>query len=63
MKNQGHFNQIIFEMLQNKSKSISESRHYVILLLDEMKIKENVVYNKHTSEMVGFVAFGDIFVC
>ena len=25
-----------------------------------MKIKENIVYNKHTSEIVGFVSLGDI---
>ena len=56
----GSFQPDIFEMLQNESKSIPESRRYVILLLDEMKIKENIVYNKHTSEMVGFVSLGDI---
>ena len=56
----GSFQPDIFEMLQNESKSIPESRRYVILLLDEMKIKENIVYNKHTSEIVGFVSLGDI---
>ena len=31
-----------------------------MLLLDEMKIKEDIVYNKHTGDMVGFVNLGDI---
>ena len=33
---------------------------YVMLLLDEMKIKEGIVYNKHAGDMVGFVNLGEI---
>jgi len=47
-------------MLQIEVKSIPESKRYVILLLNEMKIRENIVCNKHTSEMVGFISLGDI---
>ena len=32
----------------------------VILLLDEMHIKEGLVYDKHTGRMIGFVDLGDI---
>lgn len=32
----------------------------VILLLDEMYIRENLVYNKHTGEIVGFADLGDV---
>ena len=32
----------------------------VILLLDEMHIKEGLVYDKHTGRMIGFVELGDI---
>ena len=56
----GSFQPDIFKMLQNEAKSIPESRRYVMLLLNEMKIKEDIVYNKHTGDMVGFVNFGDI---
>ena len=56
----GSFQPDIFKMLQNEAKSIPESRRYVMLLLDEMKIKEDIVYKKHTGDMVGFVNLGDI---
>ena len=32
----------------------------VILLLDEMYIKEDLVYDKHTGKMIGFVDLGEI---
>ena len=32
----------------------------MMVLLDEMHIKEGLVYNKHTGELVGFVDIGDI---
>ena len=35
-------------------------RKYVGLLLDEMKVKEGLVYNKTTGEIVGFTDLGDV---
>ena len=32
----------------------------VVLLIDEMHIREGLVYNKHTGRMVGFVNLGDV---
>lgn len=32
----------------------------MMLLIDEMHIREGLVYNKHTGELVGFVDLGDI---
>lgn len=32
----------------------------VILLMDEMYVKEGLVYNKHTGKLVGFVDLGDV---
>lgn len=32
----------------------------VILLLDEMHIKESIVYNKNSGEMIGFIDLGDV---
>ena len=31
---------------------------YVVLAMDKMKVKEYLVYNKHTSQIVGFVNLG-----
>ena len=39
---------------------LPDSRKFVALLIDEMKIKEGLVYNKHTGEIVGFTSLGDI---
>ena len=35
-------------------------RKYVALLIDEMKVKEGLVYNKTSGEIVGFTDIGDI---
>ena len=37
-----------------------EKEKYVLLLLDEMHVKQDLVYNKSTGELVGFVNLGDI---
>lgn len=37
-----------------------EWQKFVIILLDEMHIKENLVYDKHTGQMIGFVDLGDV---
>ena len=29
------------------------------MLMDEMKIQENLVWDKHTGDLIGFVDFGD----
>jgi len=33
---------------------------YIALLFDEMKIKEDLMFDKHTCELVGFVDLGEI---
>ena len=33
---------------------LHESRQYVNILLDEMKVKEDLVYDKHSGEIIGF---------
>ena len=40
--------------------SLPDTRKFVALLIDEMKVKEGLVYNKHTGEIVGFTSLGDI---
>ena len=39
---------------------LSESKKYVSLIIDEMKIKEGLVYNKQCGKVIGFVDLGDI---
>ena len=33
---------------------------FVILLMDEMKIQEKLVWDKHTGNLIGFIDLGDI---
>ena len=44
-----------------KEIDVTEERHkYLMLCWDEMKVKEGLVFNKHTCELVGFTDIGDI---
>ena len=49
-------------MLVNAANLIScpEREKYVILLLDEMHIRQDIVFDKHTGEMIGFCNLGDV---
>ena len=40
--------------------SLPESKRYVTVLVDEMKIKEDLVYDKHTGHMIGFTSLGEV---
>ena len=42
------------------SKHLPPSRNFVSLIIDEMKIKEGIVYNKATGSVIGFTNIGDI---
>ena len=37
-----------------------EKYRFIVLCWDEMKVKESLVFNKHTCELVGFTDIGDI---
>ena len=43
-----------------KEASIHEKDRYVVLLWDEMKVKENLVFDKHVRQLTGFIDVGDI---
>lgn len=45
-------------MKEAKVEELQENRKY--LLIDEMKIKENIVYDKYTGEIVAFTSLGSI---
>ena len=43
-----------------KLDSIPEFQKYVCLVFDEVKVKEDLVYDKHSANLVGFVRIGDV---
>ncbi len=42
------------------AKHLPPSRKFVSLIIDEMKIKEGIVYNKATGNVISFTDIGDI---
>ncbi len=48
--------------LQQESKlpTLPESKKYVTLTIDEMKVKENLVYDKNSGEIIGFTSLGGV---
>ena len=43
-----------------KLSTLQDSKKHVVLVVDELKIKEELVYNRHSGEIVGFVNLGNI---
>ena len=62
MKGQQGFQPELNQQLQKEAAidSLPQLKRYVALLIDEMKIKEDLVYDKHTGQIVGFVSVGDV---
>ena len=47
-------------MKEAKLEEIPDHQKYVALIFDEVKIKEDLVYNKHSRELIGFVDICDV---
>ena len=60
IKPQRGFNPEIIHELRRKISDFSDIEKFVVLLMDEMKIQENLVWDKHSGELVGYVDLGDI---
>ena len=43
-----------------KIDTIPNCQKFVCFMFDEVKIKEDLVYDKHSGELVGFVNVGDV---
>ena len=43
-----------------KVDTLEEWKKYVAVVFDEVKIREDLVYNKHTSEIIGFLDLGEV---
>ena len=47
------------QLLEAAKLNSSPSYHvYILILMDEMHIREELVYNKHSGKLVGFVNLG-----
>ena len=49
--------QVIQELI-SQTKAFSGIERHIVLLFDEMKIQSNLVFDKHTSELIGFADLG-----
>ena len=54
------FQKSVNQQLVNEANVKEEKDKYTVLLFDEMKIKEDLVFDKHTCELIGFVDLGEI---
>ena len=54
------FNPNLVDELRKKTENFSYSERFIVLSIDEMKIQEDLVWNKHTGELVGYVDLGDV---
>ena len=46
--------------LRQKVKDFSDKEKFVVQLMDELKIQENLVWDKHNGKLIGYVDLGDI---
>ena len=56
------YQQEVVDMMRQESKcdELPEAKRYVTILLDEMKVKEDIVYDKFTGNVIGFCNLGTI---
>ncbi|CAB3986451.1 Transposable element P transposase [Paramuricea clavata] len=47
------------ETLRDKSAALSGIQRYVVQVMDEMKIQSNLVFDKYSGDLIGFVDLGD----
>lgn len=61
-KSRAGFQLEVNQQLQNESKvsDLPENRRFCALLVDEMKLKENLVYDKFEGEIIGFTDLGHV---
>ena len=53
------FNPAVVEELIETTKSLEGHQRNVVVSLDEIKIQEDLVFDKHSGELIGFVDLGD----
>ena len=60
MKSEVGFQSVVSEQLIMEADVKEEKDKYVVLVFDEMKIREDLVFDKHSCELLGFVNLGEI---
>ena len=53
------FQDSVVEELKSLTDSYFDTQRYVVVLFDEMKVQSNLVFDKHTGELIGYVDLGD----
>ena len=53
------FNKNVINELKNKIKIFSDDEKFFVILMDEMKIQSNFVWDQYTGELIGYVDLGD----
>ena len=53
------FNPGVVKELKAIVKDFSDPERYVVMLIDEMKVQEDLVWDKHTGDLIGYVDLGD----
>ena len=53
------FNKDIVDELLEKVKHFSDNEKLFVMLMDEMKIQENLIWDKHIGDLIGYADFGD----
>ena len=53
------FNKQIIQELTSMTTKLSNVQRYIVLMFDEVKIKSNLVWDKHTGQLIGFMDLGD----
>lgn len=56
---QAGFSSQVIKELVSQTEKFSGIQRYTVLLFDEMKIQSNLVFDKATHELIGFVGLGD----
>ena len=59
MKLERGFDPNIMRELRHKVKKLSDKDKFVVLLMDELKTQENLVWDKHNGELIAYVDLGD----
>ena len=54
------FNHEIINELKNKIKDFSDIELFMVILFDKIKVQENLVLSKYTSDLIGFDDLGDV---
>ena len=49
----------VLDELTKKTRHFPASKRYICIVFDEMKIKSNLVFDRHTGELIGFLDLGD----